>query len=507
MLILNIRDGSVEYKMGVVCGESNNGKISNVYIKSGSVVGKIGKNTTKSYIGGIVGFMQGTKPNIENCYNNATIKNGTHMGGIVGNVDSGTVTRCVNNGKIIIDETINLGTYNLIEYIFMNGKVFNLYCGGIAGYYKGENILSLCINRASLTTKILQKINLNNGISLKVMSLSNDTEIMVGGIVGYSTKSIDKCYNTGEINGGDDYNETTYVGGIAGKSLNTISNCYNTGNLICKSRPIKNDQSIENTNTEIEKVKVFQSGLFNCWLKIWSGSYKEDNTKDISQYDNKTTYNSFAGGIVGYSQYSVLHSYNIGDITANYDNYSVRKMLTAEIWYDFFMKPIRGSDTIVFNLTAQIPTNVSGINGNRKIDDTNCYANKVFNYSVNVYMDGYLNWTKNKTRKNATYIYDGVDFSNLFGGTTGFAETMSFSRIAYSNNQLKCKGWMKNWAEGSGSTGSLAKERLAIDKNIPLYETKYNKSSKPLASALDSTVWASNPNINNGYPYLKDLYW
>ena len=488
-------DESAEYKMGVVCGESNNGKINNVHIKSGNVCGKIGYNSTKNYIGGLVGFMQGvdSKQNIWNCSNNATIENGLYMGGVVGNIKSSEINNCLNNGEILISASINNGLFV---------KSYYVYVGGVVGYSLETSIYN-SINRGNVNGILEQKL----GISPNYVNRYNNSEIMVGGIVGYSSKSIDKCFNTGEIKGGNNYNKTTYVGGIAGKSLNTISNCYNTGNLICKSRPIKNDQSIENTNTEIEKVKVFQSGLFNCWLKIWSGSYKEDNTKDISQYDNKTTYNSFAGGIVGYSQYSVLHSYNIGDITANYDNYSVRKMLTAEIWYDFFMKPIRGSDTIVFNLTAQIPTNVSGINGNRKIDDKNCYANKVFNYSVNVYMDGYLNWTKNKTRKNATYIYDGVDFSNLFGGTTGFAETMSFSRIAYSNNQLKCKGWMKNWAEGSGSTGSLAKERLAIDKNIPLYETKYNKSSKPSASALDSTVWASNPNINNGYPYLKDLYW
>ena len=501
---------SVEYKMGVVCGESNNGKISNVYIKSGSVVGKIGNNTTKSYIGGIVGFMQGTKSNIENCHNNATIKNGTHMGGIVGNVDSGTVTQCINNGEIIIDETINLGTYSIFEYVFIKGKVFNLYCGGIAGYYKGENILSLCINRASLTTKILQKINLNNGISLTVMSLSNATEIMVGGIVGYSSKSIDKCFNTGEIKGGDDYNKTTYVGGIAGKSLNTISNCYNTGNLICKSRPIKNNQSIENTNTEIECLKVFRVhsplGHRDCWLRIWTGSYKEDNTKDISQYDNATTYNSFAGGIVGYSQYGVVNSYNIGNITANYDKHSIRKMLTAEIWYSEIAFGYRKSDTIIFNFTVDLPTNISGINGNRKIDDKNCYENKVFNYSANTYMDGYLNWTENKTLKNVTtYIYDGMISSNLFG-TTGLAETRSFSRISYSNNQLKCKAWMKNSAEGSESTGSQAQERYVIDKTIIFYKKK-SSQSKPSASALGSTVWASNSKINNGYPYLKDLYW
>ncbi len=503
-------DGSVEYKMGVVCGESNNGKISNVYIKSGSVVGKIGKNTTKSYIGGIVGFMQGTKPNIENCYNNATIKNGTHMGGIVGNVDSGTVTRCVNNGKIIIDETINLGTYNLIEYLFIKGKVFNLYCGGIAGYYKGGNILSLCINRASLTTKILQKINLNNGISLKVMSLSNATEIMVGGIVGYSTKSIDKCYNTGEINGGDDYNETTYVGGIAGKSLNTINNCYNTGNLICKSRPIKNDQSIENTNTQVETLKVFRSiglGWRDCWLKIWTGSYKEDNTKDINQYDNKTTYQSFVGGIVGYSTKEVKNSYNIGKITSNSDNYSITKMLTAELWYDD-VGGMRYSDTFVYQFNIKIPTNISGINGNRSIGVQNCYSDQTFNYSLTKSIDYYLNMCRESTEKGTTtyYITDQGTGAWGYGTQKWKAETSAYITSQYQNNKIYCKAYMENSTEGRENTSDQAQTRYAIDKTIDFYKTNY-KINIPSASSLDSTVWTSNSNINNGYPYLKDLYW
>lgn len=83
---------------------------------------------------------------------------------------------------------------------------------------------------------------------------------------------------------------------------------------------------------------------------------------------------------------------------------------------------------------------------------------------------------------------------------------ISFSRISYSNNQLKCKAWMKNSAEGSESTGSQAQERYVIDKTIIFYKKK-SSQSKPSASSLDSTVWTSNSNINNGYPYLKDLYW
>ena len=108
-----------------------------------------------------------------------------------------------------------------------------------------------------------------------------------GGIVGeggWQSKSLENCYNTGDI-----YSESSYAGGLAGTFARKINNCYNLGNIegLAYTGGI-----LGNVAGKIEIVNGFNQG--NVKSKGW-----------------------IAGGIVGfeYAEATVNNCYNIGNIT------------------------------------------------------------------------------------------------------------------------------------------------------------------------------------------------
>lgn len=157
-----------------------------VTVKNVVTDGEITSTDSAGIIGAIAGINKG---NIETCINNAEIKGTTYIAGIAGK-NSGIITDSYNNG--IIDAS-------------------GQFAGGIAGYNQNEII--------------------NCGNTALVKSSSN----YVGGIAGYaqdsSVPSIDKCYNTGNIEG------KNRVGGILGSGAGstTISNTFNTGTITAGS--------------------------------------------------------------------------------------------------------------------------------------------------------------------------------------------------------------------------------------------------------------------------------
>ena len=495
-------------KIGAVCGELEKGTIQNVCVLSGKLTGKMewGSSASKSYIGGIVGYMQGySESQIINCSNKAEVVDGLFSGGIVGYIEAkantGNIENCRNYGNISVAPTIAIYSYNYSSKPEWSEDKGSCCVGGIVGCNGGASI-SNCTNSGTIISQIT--------VTLYTAYNRIKTAIYAGGIVGYTTIAITKCMNFGTVSGGNTYNKTTYVGGIAGYSSSAITNCANLGNLTCYSQKIVSSQYFNNTNTELECIKVFRAwglGWRDCWLKVWSGSYKEENTKDISQYIEQSTYNSYAGGIVGYSNYNVTNCYNTGNITANKDTHIMRKMLTAELWYNT-PSGFRASDTFVYNFSVTVPTNISGINGNREKSSSNCYCSTAFGYSTSKYINYYVNWNRSSTETGTTSPYVSDSGSGAWGwGTQDWtATTYNKISVSYSNNTITCQAYMKNSATGNDNTSSSAQNRYAINESISFYSVNYTKST-PSAANLDSSIWTSNSNINGGKPYIKDMYW
>ena len=194
---------------------------------------KIGKNnniTGNIRVGGVVGYLYGFKGNISNCVNYSDVEcvSGAGIVGII--AGQNTVFNCKNYGDItgaagIVGATDGLEWGNFANYneIVNCGNYGNItratgnYCGGIAGYFKG-NITNSC-NKGTI---------IGNGN-------------IVGGIVGSLDGNIENCYNVNDVKA-----MASYVGGIIGYSGSeteetylynkiNISNCYSIGDISGKS--------------------------------------------------------------------------------------------------------------------------------------------------------------------------------------------------------------------------------------------------------------------------------
>lgn len=182
------------YRVGGVTGRSSYGEIDNVINKM-----NIESKATNEYNGSIVGGISGSGvATIRNCTNYGNITGvGSQVGGIIGYIEGSTsnIENCAN----------------LSDYVKTTGAspAGYTYAGGLVGYSVNSNITK-CYNTADIT----------------------GAKANVGGIVGVSTGTITKCYNTGNIKslGVNELGNNT-MGGIVGFAGNTVSDCYNIGTV------------------------------------------------------------------------------------------------------------------------------------------------------------------------------------------------------------------------------------------------------------------------------------
>ncbi len=172
------------YNMGTVSGVAYvggiAGSIERCSIKNSlnTEYGKVistGMDSSRSYVGGIVGHcIDGF---VSGCLNNGNVSGKGYVGGVVGYSESSTVEHCYSNNSTVS------GTSNV---------------GGIVGFGSSIQIYR-CYNESDVSS----------------------TSYYVGGVIGYNDcGSVADCYNTGNISG-----EYT-VGGIVGSNSGTVSNCY-----------------------------------------------------------------------------------------------------------------------------------------------------------------------------------------------------------------------------------------------------------------------------------------
>jgi hypothetical protein len=199
--------------MGTVVGyNQKEGQIINCS-NQGTVTGEYNSGSKISYLGGIVGYNQGT---VKGCINEGAVTgvqqgstSGSHSyaGGIVGYHVSGIVSGCTNTASVN-----------------GNGAVALSAAGGIAGMI-GSATLDGCTNHGTVT-----------GYSGNYCPSNN----CAGGIIGraYDVQSVFLvlgCINYGQVTGGESqntgYTSTGGVIGEAGGSSTTFVACSNAGML------------------------------------------------------------------------------------------------------------------------------------------------------------------------------------------------------------------------------------------------------------------------------------
>ena len=211
--INNTASGNPQGLFGYVVGTvSVNAIIKNITMASGSVTTSYATGTT--YTSALAGRCVYTQ--LANCKNTINVTGYTNAGGVVGRIDGvSTIDGCSNVGTI--KSTQNSSPYT--------GGIVGIFTGLITNGASDVSYIRTCYNRGAITSP-------------------NDA----GGIVGSATGNItiDKCFNTGTING----TVNGASGGIVGYGYNTgtnqvavlnISNCYNTGAIKATTTAAAND--------------------------------------------------------------------------------------------------------------------------------------------------------------------------------------------------------------------------------------------------------------------------
>ena len=267
----------------------NKGEITASYTLTGGVVGSITgttatvtrcKNTAKvngggqDCIGGVAGYSHGT---VSASSNTAAVTGRNYTGGIVGALEGGTVSNCVNEQNAAVSG--------------------NDYVGGICGIIEKNSDRSCsvgnCSNAATVTGKwcvggIAGACGLNKNDGSTLTNCSNAGAVsarsVVGGIVGIQDSTvISLCTNTAVVTATDTIagdGKVESAGGIAGESwYASISECKNTNTV---SAAASNGQS------------QYAGGIAG-----YSSSNLTKNVNSGAVSCGKINNESFAGGIAG----------------------------------------------------------------------------------------------------------------------------------------------------------------------------------------------------------------
>ena len=208
-------------------------------IKGAYIINKRGDNNGYGLfcmVGSQSGRLSATIKNLKVTYsyiNSSTAAPNRSIGGIVGVLSMGaTISNCVFDGLIVIDENINhvggiCGFSNgNIENCCNKGDI-NLELKDISQDYIQKGIGGVCGNNMRMPI-----INCYNEGDITVEGSNNNIfTIEIGGIAGYS-KEIYSCYNKGSISAlvNNKTTNITSIGGIAGLS-EKVSYCYNQGRI------------------------------------------------------------------------------------------------------------------------------------------------------------------------------------------------------------------------------------------------------------------------------------
>lgn len=481
---------------GGVCGY-NNGTITNVIVIDGYVTGPQYKANNDRQTGGIAGRNGGT---VKYCINHASVGRSKFSGGIVGYSNGGTITNCTNYGYVSC------------------GRNQYVRAGGIIGETGNSNTtVTGNVNFGGISTGGDDNSNPSNFLAA--------TQITLGGIVGYSQSSVSKCANYGTVFAINPYvagylreHQSSYAGGIAGYSTTSISDCYNMGDVKAEA---KKTSSTENTG-----VKTYNEFEVHHHYNVVMGV---DSLYYTRQTVNKTTKteNAYAGGIAGYGT-SVTYSYSVGNITGgySYESYTINHTLKAEKVANILGIPsgIKSSDTWSLNQTVYRYTGAycKAIANGATVSNCYYYGELIDNRSGSDggYSDG------------AVFVSPGaivdnwlITYNFAYGTNASQSIQKSLSEIHNANGR---NSDATVYFTASASNGTF-KYVVKVDSGYPdsannekdvnnngtilnftisnLAEKATSKTESEIKNLNMGSAWSKNSNINNGFPYLKDLYW
>ena len=211
---------------------------------------------------------------------------GLSLAGFIGVLNTNGVVRNLKTNAGYISGIFRIGgvvahSNGFIQNVENNNKVESsygdsavVYVGGVAAHNQGTIIN--CLNTASIS--------------------NSAREARAGGVAGYNTGRIEMCKNSGSISAsvvGHYSANKVYSGGVVGFNTNIIDKCFNIGSVYAHG-------------------STRDCSCLGC-------SYP--NGTCIPGYGSLYHFDSFSGGIAGFSTTTISNSYNRGEITNSNDSY------------------------------------------------------------------------------------------------------------------------------------------------------------------------------------------
>jgi len=216
------RDSNDDQDLGLFGSIGDGSSVQNLKIVNSYIKGKGSfSNTRDVYIGGIVGEIDSRSDGISYCGFDGIISadyNGSVseflIGGVCGGVSSakGEIAYCYNNADI----KVNLNN--------LSGALVAFYINGIGG----ATIVSNSCNAGNIYVTI------------------NNSKLYMNAVAGISVAPTDitSCYNIGNITlSGSGNGEVLAVGGLGGFTSKSLQYCYNTGTITTDEFSISTSQS------------------------------------------------------------------------------------------------------------------------------------------------------------------------------------------------------------------------------------------------------------------------
>lgn len=435
--------------------------MSNCYSKGNLIIGNNGGNS-----GGLIGYIDSEIANLSNCYSYMKIESfGSRIGGLIGYGSGINFSNCYYIGNI--DNKDNKYNKDYDNSADIGGLIGN----GCSNYTSSKILNSYAkVNIYSDSTHVGGLIGDDCNIDIENCHYEGNIsgKGYVGGILGHSFNTvINNCYVNGTITGKYD------IGGLSGyvDNLNT-ENSYFKGNII-----VKNSDNLKNSSNfvggllgELNKSSV-KNSYFNGEINIVENEFED----------------TVVGGLIGSSQESLVeNSYFKGKITANdaYCKYDYIGGIAGNFNGTSIKKSYAQADLINNDKSYKVGE-IGGLVGNfctGNIEDS-YFKGKITSPGYIGGISGNSN-TSNITNSYSAYILGDDYNSNFQKGINGTGKSPNTISTYWDIESSKV----------------LTDLSTAQGKTITEMKNQTNYSDWDFTN-----IWQIDPNINDGYPYLKDL--
>jgi hypothetical protein len=348
-----------------------------------------------------------------------------------------------------------VSSFGTLKNINLTGGSFyaDMYVGSLAGEVLGTvtNCSSSAIVKAQKYAGGLIGI-IGHGItnSHATGNVTGGYSHSAGGLAASAGGGvISNCYATGQVNGGT-------AGGLLGGAASEVMNCYATGEVYGGSSA---------------------GGLIGSASKLVSDSYATGNVSGGS-----------VGGLIGWTFSSVTKSHATGNVNASTFGSTSAGGLIGIVGHGTASSSFSSISLSFSTGTITGGSSVGGLIGfgkdRQKITITNCYS-RSSTPNGNAGLVGYF-------EEDGAFITTSYATGQLGGynpgGLIGYGLNVTFTK-AY---------WDRE------TTGSLIADGSGWNTTNGGRTTLEMKAQNNFVNWDFTNVWAIDPNINDGYPYLKE---